>query len=283
MLPAPAITGSRLQVCRKLSRGEQGSGNFTPCALHPFICSCCLCLPYRLVPQVPRPTGTLFIATVDSHHFEGQPQARETLAKCERVLSTRLRSFGLAAFIEPTNDCLRCIVGSQESNTLAVVQNLLTKRGWLELRLVHPDSERLAKDNRIAEGYEQIKLVHKLPGGRTSNETLFVQKTAEPGVDSGRIKSAAVLRGSQGYPEIGFTLDSSGAAAFARMTRENISRRLAIVFDGEVYSAPVIRSEIPSGAGAISGSFSEAEAHELATLLENPLPVQMRVLEQRKF
>src|SRR5205823_6911161 len=60
-------------------------------------------------------------------------------------------------------------------------------------------------------------------------------------------------------------------AKFGEITRENVGRRLAIVLDGALYSAPVIRSPIETGRGQITGQFDQKEASELANALENPL------------
>jgi preprotein translocase subunit SecD len=65
--------------------------------------------------------------------------------------------------------------------------------------------------------------------------------------------------------------------------RTELSRRLAIVMDGRLYSTPVIQSPIETGRGQISGSFSLREAVELATALDSPLPVRVTVVESKAF
>jgi len=59
--------------------------------------------------------------------------------------------------------------------------------------------------------------------------------------------------------------------------------QLAIVLDGVLYSAPRIMGEIPGGRGIISGSFSPEEALELASILQHPLAVRLKVLETRQY
>ena len=90
-------------------------------------------------------------------------------------------------------------------------------------------------------------------------------------MDGSGIKSAMVVRGNLGEPEIHFTLDSEGAERFGEITRENVHQRLAIILDGELYSAPVIQTPIETGSGQITGQFDNKEAFELANVLENPL------------
>lgn len=85
-----------------------------------------------------------------------------------------------------------------------------------------------------------------------------------------------------GEPVVHFKLDNEGAKQFATMTRDNIGRPLAIVLDGKVITAPVIRSEIPGGSGEISGGFTTTEASNLALLLRaGALPVPLHVVEER--
>lgn len=85
-----------------------------------------------------------------------------------------------------------------------------------------------------------------------------------------------------GQPVINFRLDNVGARQFADITRTNVGRPFAIVLDGKVLSAPVINEPIPGGSGIISGSFTLAEATDLAALLRaGALPARLTVIEER--
>ncbi|MDA3078898.1 MULTISPECIES: protein translocase subunit SecD [unclassified Campylobacter] len=70
-------------------------------------------------------------------------------------------------------------------------------------------------------------------------------------------------------PIINFTLNSEGAKIFGDFTGENVGKRLAIVLDGQVYSAPRINERIGGGSGQISGGFSINEAHDVAIALRS--------------
>lgn len=83
-------------------------------------------------------------------------------------------------------------------------------------------------------------------------------------------------------PVVNFKLDNEGARLFGDMTRDNIGRALAIVLDGKVITAPVIRSVIGGGSGEISGAFTIQEASNLALLLRaGALPAPLHVAEER--
>ncbi|MBM3569814.1 MAG: protein translocase subunit SecD [Alphaproteobacteria bacterium] len=85
-----------------------------------------------------------------------------------------------------------------------------------------------------------------------------------------------------GQPVVSFAFDSSGARRFGDVTRENVGRPFAIVLDGKVISAPVIRDAILGGRGIISGSFSVQAAHDLALLLRaGALPAPLKIIEER--
>ena len=119
----------------------------------------------------------------------------------------------------------------------------------------------------------QLQLVVDQPGDDTEQltnnasgaggETLHVQKA--PLLDYTAVSSATVTRNaSSGAPVINVEFSEEGKELFAAVTKENLNKRLAIVLDGQVYSAPVIRTEISGGQAQITGSFTEEQATALA-------------------
>ena len=83
-------------------------------------------------------------------------------------------------------------------------------------------------------------------------------------------------------PVVSFRFDSAGARRFADVTKENVGKPFAIVLDGTVITAPVIREPILGGNGQISGNFSVQETHDLALLLRaGALPAPLTILEER--
>jgi preprotein translocase subunit SecD len=83
-------------------------------------------------------------------------------------------------------------------------------------------------------------------------------------------------------PYVSITLNSRGAKLFERITEENTGRQLAIVLDGKVQSAPVIRERIGGGRAVITGNFTLDEARDLAIVLRaGALPAPVRIAEER--
>jgi preprotein translocase subunit SecD len=81
---------------------------------------------------------------------------------------------------------------------------------------------------------------------------------------------------------VNFKFDGVGARQFGQVTRDNVGRPFAVVLDGKVITAPVIREPILGGTGQISGSFTARSANDLAVLLRaGALPAPLTVLEER--
>ena len=85
-----------------------------------------------------------------------------------------------------------------------------------------------------------------------------------------------------GEPDVTFRFNLRGGQRFGQVTAENVGRPFAIVLDGKVISAPVIRSPITGGTGQITGNFTVDEANSLAILLRaGALPAKLTVVEER--
>jgi preprotein translocase subunit SecD len=96
------------------------------------------------------------------------------------------------------------------------------------------------------------------------------------------IQTAEVRISDSGEPYVSLTFNSTGARVFGEITEQNVNKRLAIVLDGNVHSAPVIRERIPSGQAQITGGFTAEEARDLAIVLRaGALPAPVQILEER--
>jgi SecD/SecF fusion protein len=104
-----------------------------------------------------------------------------------------------------------------------------------------------------------------------------------PELTGGVITEAKATFGSQGVqPEVMMSMNSEGTSKWARITGANIGKRIAIVLDGAVYSAPVVQSKIPNGNSVINGIESLEEAKDLEIVLKaGALPAPVRIIEER--
>ena len=149
----------------------------------------------------------------------------------------------------------------------------------LEFRIVRDDvsSDRIAK-GLLPPGTELLSMVDK-DGGE--GMPILVEKdvplTGEYITDAA---PATDQRTGEWYVRMSF--DSRGGALFERITSENVGKRMAIVLDGKVRSAPVIQERIGGGTASITGRFSAQEAQDLSLVLRaGSLPAPVHIMEER--
>jgi len=159
---------------------------------------------------------------------------------------------------------------------------LIGKTALLEFKLVNDDEKLLqqALNGKIPEGYEILYTMEKDERGiPRKGSPLLVEKKAE--LTGKYIKDAYVGYDRSGFPDVNIVLNSEGARIFEKVTANNIGKRLAIVLDGVVKSAPVIRERIPGGKAQITGRFNIEEARELAIVLRaGALPAKVNMIYQ---
>ena len=144
------------------------------------------------------------------------------------------------------------------------IKKLLGKTAKLNFRLVN-DSSDFGTDELISETGENLKVSKRIV---MSGENLI---DAQPSIQN-----------QNNEPTVSFTLDRLGAQKFGRTTTDNVGKRLAIVLDGKIISAPSINEPITSGKGIISGNFTFQDATDLSLLLRSgALPTPLNVVEER--
>src|SRR5881398_48232 len=160
----------------------------------------------------------------------------------------------------------------------------LSRVAKLEFRLVYPDSgERLraidASKEVIPPEYRIEVYKHPAEGNeKPTEERLLVKKKADLGGD--RVSGSNAYYGNEGWT-VQLKFDSEGAQKFGQITEQYKGHRFAIVLDGIIQSAPVIRDAIYGGDAVITGHFAEKEARGLASVLENPLQTPVSIEEER--
>src|SRR4030043_1392508 len=162
-------------------------------------------------------------------------------------------------------------------------KNLIGKTALLEFKIVdeeNPLDEALRGNipdgDIIAYGAREDKST----GQRSQMPYLLKNKTLLTGAS---LETAKVQISDRfGEPNVSIKFNSQGAADFDRITTENVRRRLAIVLDGVVHSAPVIQERISGGQAQITGNFTIEEARDLAIVLRaGALPAPVNILEER--
>jgi len=162
-------------------------------------------------------------------------------------------------------------------------KDLIGRTALLEFKLVDDaHSVEEAVQGRIFPGSELLyEISENRETRRTTKVPFLVQKRAAL---TGAYLTDAVVQIDSQYnePYVSITFDKKGARLFERVTAENVNKRLAIVLDNNVYSAPVIQEKIAGGQARITGSFTAEEARDLAIVLRaGALPAPVTVIEER--
>ncbi len=208
-----------------------------------------------------------------------------TLEQAVEVIRKRVDYFGGAEpIITPVGqDRINVQIPGLSTEKMQEAREQLSRVAKLEFRLVYPDhGERL---RGIDAGTEVIPPEYKVesyqftrPGKPAEEERLLVKKKADLGGD--RVSSSHAFYGNQGWGVV-LNFDGEGAKQFGNITEKFKGYRFAIVLDGVIQSAPVIRDAIYGGNAEITGSFGEQEARNLASVLENPLQTPVSIEEER--
>ena len=195
--------------------------------------------------------------------------AMEALRK--RLESQNIFESEIAPFAATALSLKAPIVSRDEKDKL---QKLIQMSNKLEFRLVHPDSEKIIRQNLpLPLGYERLREVGK---EREVSNYYIVQR--RPQMTGNAIDKSQVSQTQFGSIAIALKFNSKGAAQFADVTGKNIHRQLAIVLDGKLYCAPVIQSRIAGGQAEITGRFSMEEAQNIADALNSgSFPFQIDV------
>ncbi|WP_374123774.1 protein translocase subunit SecD [Leptotrichia hongkongensis] len=175
--------------------------------------------------------------------------------------------------------------GKIEPDTMNKVKNIIERR-VNSIGVAEPVIQLSGNDKLIVElaGIKDPQKAIELIGTTAKLEFRIKNKDGYGPVllEGSALKTAGVSRDQLGMPSVSFELNSQGANTFAKITRENIGKQLAIMLDNKEQSAPTIDSEISGGSGIIRGRFSIEEANNLANLLKSgALPVEIKIVENR--
>jgi preprotein translocase subunit SecD len=241
-------------------------------ALAAFVCGC--------KPRLEH--GVEFIVSVGTNSFT--PIGSNQMHRVADTLGKRIDKLGRPWSAEQLGDNRISVrFDPRDAEEIEEARMMLKRGGVLEFRLVHEDNQKLLEEGLIPVGSELFKETRRLPDGQKTIVPFIVSRRAIPGLDGRSISRAGVGHDAFNRPEILFQLDSAGALAFEGVTTTNVGRHLAIILDGELYSAPRIRTPISGGNASLTGEFTEQEARRLAVMLEHPLEMPVQILEEKRF
>ncbi|MCF8104670.1 MAG: protein translocase subunit SecD [Desulfohalobiaceae bacterium] len=206
---------------------------------------------------------------------------KQTIDQVLKVIRNRIDQFGVT---EPDirrlqQDRLQVQLPGMENAQRAV--QLIQKTALLEFKLVDDDLDpQEAVSGSVPPGRELAYLQKRRADGTYAKQPIVLEEKV---LMTGKyITDAQVAFNEFGQAYVALTFDRRGGRIFERVTGDNVHRRMAIVLDNKVYSAPTIQEKIGGGRASITGQFSPEEAHDLAIVLRaGSLPAPVKILQER--
>lgn len=190
---------------------------------------------------------------------------REAIEQAVETLRNRVDQFGVSEPLIQRTGTDRILLQVPGETDVEKVKKVVGSVAKLEFRLV---AEGEGLENAVS--FKQ----------KDSTSPLKVEEEALMTGDA--VGDARVGRDELQRVEVMLSFTSEGTRTFGKITRENVHRRLAIILDGIIYSAPEIQEAITGGRASITGGFSIEEARQLAVVLRaGALPAPLKVLEER--
>jgi preprotein translocase subunit SecD len=227
---------------------------------------------------------------------EGKRIKDSAINQALETIRNRIDQFGVAEPIVQRQGLKQIVVQLPGVKEPKRARDLIKETALLEFKMLDEDNQgKLDLPARIPRDKEEDVLKQaegKLPAG---DQILF-----ERGVDkeTGReyrspylVKKRVMLTGDVltdakvsidqfNQPYVSIEFDSKGGREFERITGDNIKKRMAVVLDNTIYSAPVIQDRITGGRAQITGSFSMQEANDLAIVLRaGALPAPLKIIQ----
>ncbi len=193
---------------------------------------------------------------------------KQAVDQAIETIRNRLDQFGLA---EPTvarqgkDKILVELPGIKSAEEEQRARELISRAAQLELMAVDEERKMRVYNMTPAEAAEYGDVI--LPDAENPGNKYLVKEI--PILDGSMLTDAQVAFDRNNRPVINFSLNSEGAQIFGDFTGKNVGHHLAIVLDGEVYSAPVINERIGGGHGQISGNYTVEQAQDLAIALRS--------------
>ncbi|MGL2410195.1 protein translocase subunit SecD [Helicobacter pylori] len=212
--------------------------------------------------------------------LEQEELRKNTILQVIGIIRNRLDQFGLAEPVviqQGREEISVQLPGIKTLEEERRAKDLISKSAHLQMMAVDEEHN---KDAMNMTDLEAQKLGSVLLSDAEMGGKILLK--AIPILDGEMLTDAKVVYDQNNQPVVSFTLDAQGAKIFGDFSGANVGKRMAIVLDNKVYSAPVIRERIGGGSGQISGNFSVVQASDLAIALRSgAMNAPIQVLEKR--
>lgn len=206
----------------------------------------------------------------------------DDLEKARTILENRINALGVAEPLIQIQGQKRIVVElpglSQADQDRAL--KLIGQRAVLEFRILKEG----ATGTTVAQINQALRENPRLKREDLEKDLIKPEDLGPPLLTGADLADARAVFDQFGRPQVALTFTPEGAKKFEEVTRANVGKRLAIVLDGKVYTAPVIRQAITGGQAVIEGLSSLEEASEIALVLRSgALPIPLEVAEIRSI
>jgi len=227
--------------------------------------------------------GSYLIKKYRLNSREAQAIREMSVRQVLETLRNRIDQFGVSEPILQQEGADRILIqlpGIQDPERAIA---LLGQQARLEFKMVAEDADPQAAIKGNLPPGTQL-LYERRPDRTTGKVTEIPLVVQEKTAMTGDLLANAQVRIDSRFnePYVAIDFNAIGAKRFDQVTAASVGKRMAIVLDNKVYSAPVIRERISGGSAQISGSFTEQEATDLAIILRaGSLPAPVSILENR--
>jgi preprotein translocase subunit SecD len=211
---------------------------------------------------------------------------RDTIEHAVETIRNRVDALGVTEPLIAPESGNRIVIQLPGIDDSARVKEIIQTTAQLQFRMVEGTPGPDVKSALASVPQNLQNEVDVLPGtredelGRAAGTEYYAVRKTIP-VTGTDLKNARVQKGQLGSPNVGFSLTPDGARKFGELTGANVGRRLAIVLDNKVVSAPSIKTRIDDQ-GVIEGTFTTQQAADLALVLRSgSLPASLTTLQER--
>ncbi len=218
--------------------------------------------------------GMYLILRVDTSKLPEKAK-EDAVERALEIIRNRIDQFGVKEPLVQMQGVDQIVVQLPGLTDRQRALDLIGRTALLEFKLVSSDANAISEalSGNVPQDYELKE---------SEGEKILVSKTVELTGEYLETANVSFDQGSFGQPVVSMQLKGEGITKFAQTTKNNVGKRLAIVLDGNVYSAPKINEAIPSGEAVITGRFTPDEAKDLAIVLRSgALPAPLVVEEER--
>jgi preprotein translocase subunit SecD len=219
-----------------------------------------------------------------------------TINQALETIRNRIDQFGVAEPVVQRQGLKQIVVQLPGVKDPKRAKDLIKETALLEFKMLDEDNQmRMELPARIPRDKE-AEIISQFEGKLPEEDQILFERSIEK--ETGReyripylvkkrvmltgdvLSDARVSIGQFNDPYVSITFDSKGGQEFERITAENVKKRMAVVLDSTIYSAPVIQERISGGRAQITGTFTMQEANDLAIVLRaGALPAPLKIVQ----